>query len=68
MASRIIIAALAALVSLCADAKLTVTRLTCNYQGVPVTADDGGSIDQTAITTGGIRLGWQMTADANGER
>lgn len=68
MASRIIIAALAALVSLCADAKLTVTRLTCNYQGVPVTADDGGSIDQTAITTGGIRLGWQMTADTNGER
>lgn len=68
MASRIIIAALAALVSLCVDAKLTVTRLTCNYQGVPVTADDGGSIDQTAITTGGIRLGWQMTADANGER
>ena len=67
MASRIIIAALAALVSLCADAKLTVTRLTCNYQGVPVTADDGGSIDQTAITTGGIRLGWQMTADTNGE-
>lgn len=68
MASRIIIAALAALVSLCADAKLTVTRLTCNYQGVPVTADDGGNIDQTAITTGGIRLGWQMAADANGER
>lgn len=68
MASRIIIAALATLVSLCADAKLTVTRLTCNYQGVPVTADDGGSIDQTAITTGGIRLGWQMTADTNGER
>lgn len=68
MASRIIIAALAALVSLCADAKLTVTRLTCNYQGVPVTADDGGSIDQTAITTGGIRLGWQMAADTNGER
>lgn len=68
MASRIIIAALAALVSLCADAKLTVTRLTCNYQGVPVTADDGGSIDQTAITTGGIRLGWQMTGDTNGER
>lgn len=68
MASRIIIAALAALVSLCADAKLTVTRLACNYQGVPVTADDGGSIDQTAITTGGIRLGWQMTADTNGER
>lgn len=68
MASRIIIAALATLVSLCADAKLTVTRLTCNYQGVPVTADDGGSIDQTAITTGGIRLGWQMAADANGER
>lgn len=68
MASRIIIAALAALVSLCADAKLTVTRQTCNYQGVPVTADDGGSIDQTAITTGGIRLGWQMTGDTNGER
>lgn len=68
MASRIIIAALSALVSLCADAKLTVTRLTCNYQGVPVTADDGGSIDQTAITTGGIRLGWQMTGDTNGER
>lgn len=68
MASRIIIAALAALVSLCADAKLTVTRLTCNYQGAPVTANDGGSTSLTAITTGGIRLGWQMTADANGER
>lgn len=68
MASRIIIAALAALVSLCADAKLTVTRLTCNYQGAPVTANDGGSTSLTAITTGGIRLGWQMTADTNGER
>lgn len=68
MASRIIIAALAALVSLCADAKLTVTRLTCNYQGAPVTADDGGSTSLTAITTGGIRLGWQMAADTNGER
>lgn len=68
MTSRIIIAALAALVSLCADAKLTVTRLTCNYQGAPVTANDGGSTSLTAITTGGIRLGWQMTADANGER
>lgn len=68
MASRIIIAALAALVSLCADAKLTVTRLTCNYQGAPVTANDGGSTSLTAITTGGIRLGWQMAADTNGER
>lgn len=68
MTSRIIIAALATLVSLCADAKLTVTRLTCNYQGAPVTANDGGSTSLTAITTGGIRLGWQMAADTNGER
>ena len=50
-----------------ADAKLTVTRLTCNYQGDrPVT--ETTDISQTAITEGPVRLGWQMTADTNGER
>ena len=50
-----------------ADAKLTVTRLTCNYQGDrPET--ETTDISQTAITEGPVRLGWQMTADTNGER
>lgn len=44
------------LVSCAAGAKLTVTRLTCNYQ------------DGMAITCGSMRVGWRMTADSNGER
>lgn len=39
-----------------ANAKLTVTKMTCNYQSGP------------AVTKGDLRLGWQMTADTNGER
>ena len=50
-----------------ADAKLTVTRLTCNYQG-DRTETETTDISQTAITEGPVRLGWQMTADTNGER
>ena len=39
-----------------ANAKLTVTKMTCNYQS------------GLAVTEGDLRLGWQMTADTNGER
>lgn len=38
------------------SAKLTVTKLTCNYQ------------DGLAVTAGDIRVGWQMKADTNGDR
>ena len=38
------------------NAKLTVTKLTCNYQ------------DGLAVTAGDIRVGWQMKADTNGDR
>ena len=68
MKSRAFFATVAVLISLCADAKLTVTRLICNYQGCPVTAAGGGCISQTAITEGDITLGWQMTAETNGEK
>lgn len=44
------------LVSCAAGAKLTVARLTCNYQ------------NGMAITCGSMRVGWRMTADSNGER
>jgi len=40
-------------ISITADAKLTVTRLMCNYQS------------GLAITRGDICLGWQMTSDVN---
>lgn len=39
-----------------ACAKLTVTKLTCNYQA------------GLAITKGETRLGWQMTSDVNADR
>ena len=48
------------------SAKLTVTRLTCNYQGDPA-APESGYINDMAVTEGDIRLGWQMAATANGE-
>lgn len=38
-----------------AMAKLTVTRLTCNYQ------------QGLALTKGNLRMGWQMTSDVNGD-
>lgn len=44
------------LVSCSAGAKLTVTRLTCNYQ------------DGMAVTYGDIRMGWQMESDINNDR
>lgn len=44
------------LVSCSAGAKLTVTRLTCNYQ------------DGMAVTDGDIRMGWQMKSDINNDR
>lgn len=68
MKSRAFFATVAVLISLCADAKLTVTRLICNYQGCPVTAAGSGCTSPTAITEGDITLGWQMTAETNGER
>ena len=37
-------------------AKLTVTKLTCNYQA------------GMAVTKGGARLGWQITSDKNNDR
>jgi len=50
----------AMLVVMCAtahiDAKLTITKLTCNYQ------------TGRAIANGDVRLGWQMTSDVNGDR
>ena len=49
-----------------AGAKLTVTRLTCNYQGDPA-APESGYINDMAVTEGDIRLGWQMAATENGE-
>lgn len=43
------------LFALPACAKLTVTRLTCNYQA------------GMAVTEGDARLGWRMTSDRNGD-
>lgn len=43
-------------VAVATDAKLTITKLTCNYQS------------GLAITQGGIRMGWQMRSDINGGR
>lgn len=58
---------LMAFMAIQASAKLTVTRLTCNYQGEP-SAPESGYINDMAVTEGPVRLGWQMKADANGER
>lgn len=48
--------ALLAVLALPASAKLTVTKLTCNYQ------------PGLAVTEGDIRMSWQMTSDTNGDR
>lgn len=58
---------LMAFMAIQASAKLTVTRLTCNYQGEP-SAPESGYINDMAVTESPVRLGWQMKADANGER
>ena len=58
--------AIAMLAATQAGAKLTVTRLTCNYQGDPA-APESGYINDMAVTEGDIRLGWQMAATENGE-
>lgn len=58
---------LMAFMAIQASAKLTVTRLTCNYHGEP-SAPESGYINDMAVTEGSVRLGWQMKADANGER
>ncbi len=53
---RILLLAATLLSSVTLNAKLTVTRLTCNYQ------------QGLAVTTGDIRMGWQMTSDTDGDR
>ena len=58
--------AIMAFAAVSASAKLTVTHLTCNYQGAPA-APESGCISDMAVTEGAVRLGWQMTATANGE-
>lgn len=58
---------LMAFMAIQASAKLTVTRLTCNYHGEP-SAPESSYINDMAVTEGPVRLGWQMKADANGER
>ena len=54
--THFLVIAAAWLCSMTAAAKLTVTRLTCNYQ------------QGLALTHGDLRLGWQMTSDVNGDR
>ena len=66
MKLRTYLTAIAAFAAVSVSAKLTVTRLTCNYQGDPA-APESGYINDMAVTEGDIRLGWQMTATANGE-
>ena len=66
MKLRTYFTAIVAFAAMSASAKLTVTRLTCNYQGDPA-APESGCISDMAVTEGAVRLGWQMTATANGE-
>ena len=66
MKLRTYLTAIAAFAAVGVSAKLTVTRLTCNYQGDPA-APESGYINDMAVTEGDIRLGWQMKATANGE-
>ena len=56
MKTKNILLAFLTAVALQTSAKLTVTKLTCNYQS------------GLAVTEGSVRLGWQMTADVNGDR
>ncbi len=53
---RILLLAATLLSSVTLNAKLTVTRLTCNYQ------------QGLAVTTGDIRMGWQMISDTDGDK
>lgn len=55
MKKRRFFLALLILTALQINAKLTVTKLTCNYQS------------GLAVTRGDIRLGWQMTSDVNND-
>lgn len=55
MNKRPLLLAIAAVFSLSMSAKLTVTRLTCNYQS------------GLAITEGAVNVGWQMVSDTNGD-
>lgn len=66
MKLRTYLTAIVAFAAVSVSAKLTVTRLTCNYQGDPA-APESGYINDMAVTEGDIRLGWQMAATANGE-
>ena len=66
MKLRTYLTAIVAFAAVSVSAKLTVTRLTCNYQGAPA-APESGYINDMAVTEGDIRLGWQMAATANGE-
>ena len=66
MKLRTYLTAIVAFAAVSVSAKLTVTRLTCNYQGDPA-APKSGYINDMAVTEGDIRLGWQMAATANGE-
>ena len=66
MKLRTYLTAIVAFAAVSVSAKLTVTRLTCNYQGDPA-APESGYINDMAVTEGDIRLGWQMTATTNGE-
>lgn len=56
MKTKNILLAFLTAVALQTSAKLTVTKLTCNYQS------------GLAVTEGSVRLGWQMTSDVNGDR
>ena len=49
-------AAVLSLAALPICSKITVTKLTCNYQA------------GLAVTQGNTRLGWQMTSDRNNDR
>lgn len=52
---RHITLALLALASLQAEAKITITQTTCNYQ------------KGLAVSKGDVRFGWQMTSDVNND-
>ena len=42
--------------ALSAEAKITITQTTCNYQ------------KGLAVVTSGVRLGWQMQSDTDNDR
>jgi len=55
MTRRHLLTLLSLTLALSASARLTVTRITCNYQ------------TGLAVTEGPVSLGWQMTSDINGD-